>query len=115
MPRVGAGDYRERVLILPRVLTKDAATLEDVEDWPDPPPGTPRHAAKIEGRAGAEALDENRQSWNTFNLRFRHVVPLAAVDCVWIAATETSYAISGVWTELLPAGGGKQTVCSVIG
>lgn len=114
MPRTGAGEYRERVVILTRVLAAADATGEEVESWPDPAEGEGEHWAKIEAPGSGETLDANRQSYTTMVLRFRHLVTLEAVDRVRLKATGAEYGVTGIHRERTAAGG-WQTVCSLVG
>ena len=110
----GAGGYKDRVVILTRTLASADGSGEEVESWPDPAPGTGTHFANIEQPASGETADANRQSFNTFRIRFRHAVALEAVDRVRIKDTGNEYAITGVTRERAPWGG-WQTVATVVG
>lgn len=112
MPRIG--EYRDRVVILTRSLAAADDTGEEVESWAEPDPGTGEHWARLEAPAGGETMDANRQSYRTMTLRFRHVVPLEAVDRVRLKETGDEFGVTGVHKERSESGG-WQTVCSLIG
>lgn len=111
MPSIG--DYREWVTILPRTLAAPDATGEEVESWPDPPADTTRHAARFEVSAGGETAQAQRQTFNTFTIRFRGEVPLSAVDRVSIEGEV--YTVTAVWSERSEIGRGWQTLASLVG
>lgn len=111
MPTIG--EYRDYVLILPRVLADADATGEEVGSWPDPDPAE-GHWARIEAPGGSEGAAPPVQSGDSATLRFRHEAPVAAVDHVRLDDGGAEYAVTGVWRERSGCGG-WQTVCSISG
>lgn len=107
--------YPERVVILTRTLAAADATGEEVQSFPDPDPGTGEHWARIETASGGETLDAPRYSYTSRTLRFRHEVPLTAVDMVRLKDTGAECIVSGVWRERKKDGWGWQTVCTIQG
>src|SRR5262245_27980087 len=96
--RRGAGEYRERVVILTRELATADAVGEEVESWPTPQPlGTGEHYAKFPAAGGAETADAPRGSYGTLTMRFRHEVPLTAVDKIRLKADARVFSVVGVW------------------
>lgn len=113
--RAGAGEYRERVVILTRELASPDATGEEAESWPTPQPlGTGEHWAKFDGAGAGETADAPRQSFGTVALRFRHAVTLKAVDRVRLKEDGRVFVVAGVRRERAPWGG-WQTACELVG
>jgi head-tail adaptor len=113
--RKGAGEYRERVVILTRETASADATGEEVESWPTPQPlGTDEHWARFEGVGGGETTDAPRQSYGTLTLRFRNAVTVTAVDRIRSKEDGRVFAIGSVHRERAPWGG-WQTVCVLAG
>lgn len=106
------GEYRNKVAILPRVLTPDpSGNGEQLESWPDPTPAQ-EYWAVIETPSGDEDTEPPRRSHQSFRLRFRTLAAVAPIDRVRLKEFNEVYSVLGVWRERSEQGG-WQTVCDV--
>lgn len=108
------GSFRDKVIILTRVLATADGTGEQVESWPDPAAGTNEHWASIESPGSGELLNPVRESFATYTVRFRHQVTLTAVDKVRVKEWDEDFQVSGVRRER-GEDGRWQTVCTLVG
>jgi head-tail adaptor len=103
MPRKSAtGDYRQRVVILARVLAAQGANGEEVESWPDPTPGTNEYQAAEESLTGGETIVQGlRQATGGKRLRIKgRFIAVNAYDRIKVKATGEYFAVTGMYRDL---------------
>lgn len=103
--------YRDLIEVLPRTLAAADAGGEEVASWPDPTPAQ-RHWARIESAGGSDSAAAPAGSGAGLQIRFRHLVTVAAVDRVRVRETGDVYGVTGVWRER-DESGGWQTLCTL--
>jgi head-tail adaptor len=93
----GIGRFVDRVTILTRTLAAADASGEEVESWPDPPPGTGRHAAELTQADSPDTRDNGlRQTGGAATIRIQGRPAVASVDRVRDEGSGTVYGIDSV-------------------